>query len=176
MAVPRWPTAADLPHPVSFSPWDREGRNCLKLIRQFSWAVIGLRILDNTLQQLLSSGSVEMAWAWRWPGCMNLFYSESFEHCVPTVHDLEDCLSSCFCRCVIPKTAWRGKGLFHFTACSPLSREAKARTEAENMEECCLLACLVSFLIQPRGGTTHSKLCTSTSIINLRQRSTYFMY
>lgn len=40
---------------------DREETNCPKLIIHFSWAGIGLRFLDNTFQQLSTSGRVEMA-------------------------------------------------------------------------------------------------------------------
>lgn len=76
------------------------------------------------------------------------------------------------------------KGLFHLTDCNQgkSGQELNAWTweagfEAQPMEECCLLKCLLfhgwlnlAFLYTPGpsawSGTTHSRLCPLTSIIN----------
>lgn len=90
----------------SGSPWDREGRSCLKLSRHYRRASVGLRIPSHTPQLLLSSGRAEINWGFK------LLYSEYFTHCVLTVHDLGDCLSLYFCCCDRPKATWKRKGLF----------------------------------------------------------------
>jgi hypothetical protein len=41
---------------------------------------------------------------------------------------------------------------------SKQGRNLEAGTDAEAMEEYCLLACSACFFIEPRGGTTHNEL------------------
>lgn len=87
----------------------------------------------------------------------------SLQACVTTVF-LPPCPYGCG-KTSWSKTTWGGKGLFNLTVCGPLSSGIRAGTDAEDMRECCLLACcpwltwLESYTTQghlPRSSTTHT--------------------
>lgn len=72
-------------------------------------------------------------------------------------------LDFCCDKTSLSKAAWRGKGLFHFHIQSIIKgsqQELNTGTDAEAVEECCLLAwpmtCSASFLIVP--GTANPKV------------------